>query len=157
MTKESTKTYLLTIAQVPVALLLLAVAAVELCCTYIEVRLKRLMIQPVADIEGECGTDKENGDTDEIQAFVHLLSQKDDDCIDWVRDVLESYDVREIVGRHPNRKLYAVLKPTREESLQRIEWTLRAWPRDYQAWFIETIGRLVTGYEHMRLPPLYRN
>ena len=158
MTREPMKTYLLTIAQVPVGLALLVLACVQLCCTYIEPRLKRLVVQQATGPKEADNSENGNTSLDDIDSFLIWLLMQEDDCVEWVRQVYEgSQAMRDIVGTHPDRKLYAVLRPTKTENLRRIEWTLRAWPCQYSQWLIEQMKRLAIGFEALRPRPLYKN
>lgn len=148
--KESTKAYLLTIAQVPVAMMLLGLACVQLCCAYIESRLKRLVFQPAIG-PTDVGVDG-------IDSFMAWLASQEDDCVEWIRLVYEERPgIREIVGMHPDRKLYAVLRPTKEENLRLVEHVLRAWPPKYLRWMIDLMRRSATAFDLLKVSPPYDN
>ncbi|MCK4294039.1 MAG: hypothetical protein KAY65_12640 [Planctomycetes bacterium] len=60
-----------------------------------------------------------------IRWFMDCLNDCDDEEIDNIRKDLESSQTgRRIINSNRNRRLYAVLKPTREENLARIEYVL---------------------------------
>lgn len=60
-----------------------------------------------------------------IRWYMDLVSGYNDTMLDSVRKNIEdSIEGRRIAKANPNRRLYAVLKPTREENLERIEYVL---------------------------------
>lgn len=158
MKTESTKLYISIVAQIPVSLALLVLACVQLCCTYIESRLKRLIAQPAVSLKDISGSESQNTSFDDIDSLMLWLSVQEADCIEWVRMAYEdNRAMREVIGLHPDQKLYAVLRPTKTENLQRIEWMLRAWPNQYSHWLIDCIKSGVVGFEALRLKPVLKN
>jgi len=60
-----------------------------------------------------------------IRWYMNLVSGYNNTMLDNVRKSLEdSIEGLQITKKNPNRRLYAVLKPTREENLERIEYVL---------------------------------
>lgn len=60
-----------------------------------------------------------------IRWYMGTLSDYNDTLLEKVREALEkSPEGQRIVKASPNKRLYAVLKPTREENMQRIEYVL---------------------------------
>lgn len=170
MRKESRKLYISTIAQVPICLALLALACVQLCCSYMESRLRRLLCRLTRQALFEKKNQKANvfhrshntvshisASSDDIDSLMSRLSTQEADCIEWVRMAYDTRAMREVVGLHPNRKLYAVLRPTKTENLQRVEWMLRAWPNQYSHWLVDAIKSAAVGFEMLRPKPLCKN
>jgi len=61
------------------------------------------------------------------RAFLATIMRFDDDKVDAIRESLESLGVGcAVVTEHTSRHLYAVLKPSRRENLQRIQNVMRA-------------------------------
>jgi len=62
-----------------------------------------------------------------IRWFIEILGELDDVGIECMRKNLEGIkEGRQAVESNPNRRIYAVLKPTRAENLERIEYVLSA-------------------------------
>jgi len=60
-----------------------------------------------------------------IRWYMNLVSGYDNKLLNSTRKTLEgSTEGRRIVKANPNKRLYAVLKPTREENMERIEYVL---------------------------------
>lgn len=123
------KTYLLTIAQIPVALALLIVACAELlltkCMACLGGALPSLRTNDVmckAADNRYCHKDREQ----DIQQILSLWD-KESYCVTAKdRQKFEALECgRRAIRNNPDRHLYAVLRPTKQENLGRIGNVLR--------------------------------
>jgi hypothetical protein len=84
---------------------------------------------------------------DNYRAFKAWLLLHNDSEIDRVRRALEADRFsRYIVARHPNRHLYAVLKPNRLENLSRIDSIFGGLSVEKSKSLLDAINRRIEGH-----------
>ena len=133
------KNVILTFLQLSVCTALLLVALAEYLLTKCLLLLENPLSHPLADKakartkEVAANQDKQIREAKKIikrveyRAFLATIMRLGDDRVDAARESLEALGIgHAVVAEHPDRHLYAILKPTRRENLRRIQNVMRA-------------------------------
>lgn len=141
MKNLSAKNILLTLAQVPVVLMLSVVAYIELSLTKLlgylanpflspkpQAILKRIVdSRPLADTYEEYRPTNTIYTNKGIEDILFVFDKRNNYQLNGDRKVFENTEAgQRVKAGHPNRHLYAVLCPTRSENLKRIKNVLQA-------------------------------
>ena len=163
MNKKAVKTYIFTAAKIPVYLVKLCAARLQLLVMRVNIYIMgRIAHIESLSMEIKARGEKKPGKPDvaalpvdgreRARRFIDSLSDHDEEFIDKFRRKIEDSQIgRRVIAGHPDRRLYAVLQPGYVENLNRVQNILDEVPYSLLPGMVATLEETMLLMEHFEV------